>query len=408
MHFPNTLRACVIAGALVSASVTGVLAQSFQINGRLKVDGGSLDGARVVVFKNGEKLRTVNSGLSKFSLDLDLNANYILAFEKDGFVTKKLSFDTHAPAEAVANGFTPFDFAVNMFKQYDDVNMVVFNQPVGMIRYDAATDDFDYDTDYTRSIQAALEEAMKEVAQKQEQEKVNGDQEAARKAQEEKARQKAEADKAKADAEAARLKAKQDKEAAIAAQREKERAEAEAKKQEAARKQEEARAAAEQAKAKPKPKPDPEPPPPPKKQPPPPQKEPPPVVAKKPKPEPPPARVAAPPKVVASATPAHSGEEQRRPTRPTEGSATTSVERAKENSGTEVKPVLTTAAKPIERKEELIVEPRSVTTRIALDDGVAKTEYLRVAHKFGGVFYFKNGQSISQVVYEQEALAENR
>ncbi len=181
MVYPTTLRACAIAGALVFSSAAGVLAQGgFQINGRVKLEGGSLDDTHVVVYKNGEKQRTISSGLSKFSLDLDLNADYILEFEKDGFVTKKLSFDTHAPAEAIANGFTPFEFAVSMFKQYEGVNTVVFNQPVGMIRYDKETDDFDYDTDYTKSIQSALEKTLQEVAAKQEMEKSKDAEEAKR------------------------------------------------------------------------------------------------------------------------------------------------------------------------------------------------------------------------------------
>ena len=205
MDLRNTLRTVAIAGALALASAPGVLAQgTFTINGRTKVDGGSLDGARCVVFKNGEKVRTLTTSLGKFSLDLDVNANYVLSFEKEGFVTKKLSFDTHAPAEAAANGFTPFDFAVSIFKQYDDVNTVVFDQPVGMIRYDRNADDFDYDTDYTKSIQSALDKAMSSVAEKQRAEKEKGDAEAKQKEADDKARAKAEADKQKQDAAAAK------------------------------------------------------------------------------------------------------------------------------------------------------------------------------------------------------------
>lgn len=42
----NTLRTCAFAGALALAGVSGVHAQGvFTINGRLKVEGGGLDGA---------------------------------------------------------------------------------------------------------------------------------------------------------------------------------------------------------------------------------------------------------------------------------------------------------------------------------------------------------------------------
>lgn len=408
MRHPNTLRACAIAGALVFSSAAGVLAQSFQINGRVKVDGGSLDGTKVVIYKDGQKQRTVNSGLSKFQLELDLNANYILSFEKEGFVTKKLSFDTHAPGEAMANGFTPFEFAVSMFKQYDDVNMVVFDQPVGMIKYSAEVDDFDYDTDYTKSIQSALAEVLAKVEQKQkeeadsaardakekeriEKERLKNEAEAAKqKADADKARAKADADKAKADAEAAKLKSRQDAEAAQAAKREEEaRLAAERK----AQKETEA------AKQAPKPKP-----PAPEKKPDPPK---PPVVAKAP-PTPPPKPTPKPPVISGLKQKPNAGAEARRSDAPKGSTEPSRVERAKPNEGAEAKPAPAANKPKVKRNEELIVEPNQVITRIALDDGSERREYRKVVHKHGAVHYFKDGQSCSKLTYDLEALAETR
>lgn len=396
MSHPNTLRACAIAGALALASAAGVLAQSFQINGRVKIEGGSLDDAKVVVYKNGEKQRTVNNGLSKFQLELDLNADYILSFEKEGFVTKKLSFNTHAPAEAVANGFTPFEFAVSMFKQYDDVNTVVFNQPVGMIRYSKEVDDFDYDTDYTKSIQSALEETMAKVAEKQKAEKDNETRAVREKEEADKAKARADADKAKADAEAAKLKAKQDKEAAEAAKKEQQRKDEEARKTEAAAK-----------KVKPEPVAKAEPPPPPKKE----KVEtapPPPVKAKpkaEPKPPPPPVRAVQANGVLKDP---HEGTVPRRGNPANERTEESRVRPAKPNEGQDALPPPPPPKRSVERKKELIVEPNAVITRISLDDGRDKREYKKVVHKYGYTHYFKDGQSCSKLTYDTEALAETR
>ncbi len=417
MGQPNTLRACAIAGALVLASAAGVLAQGgFQINGRLKVDDGGPDGARVIVYKNGEKQRTINSGLSKFSLDLDLNADYILEFEKEGSVTKKLSFDTHAPAEAIANGFTPFEFAVNLFKQYDDVSTVVFNQPVGMIRYDKNTDDFDYDTDYTKSIQTALEKTMQEVAAKQAEEKTKGADEARRAEEEAKAKAKADANKAKQEAEAAKQKAKAEKEAALAAERDKQQKDAEVKKTEAAAKRAEQERMAEEAKAKaaaekaeqgrlaaeakrkeePKPKEAPKPAPPP------------PVAKAKPvkAPPPPPAPVVA--KVAGTIREPKSGDDQRRLVAASAAEEVSPVKVARPNEVVESRPEEVKKPEEITRNEELIVEPNQVIVRIELANGKERTEYRKVVHKYGPTFYFKDGQSISKLIYESEALADNK
>lgn len=386
---PGTLRACAFVGALVLASVAGVHAQGggFTINGRVKVESGSLDGTRVVVYKDGVKQRVVTNSLSKFSIDLDLNTNYVLSFEKEGFVTKKLNFDTHAPAEAVANGFTPFEFAVSLFEQYEGVNTVVFNQPVGMIRFDKNADDFDYDTDYTKSIQSALQATLEEVAKRQEEQKGKDAAAAKEKEKQDKEHAKAEADKAKKDAELAKQQAKQQKEQEASAKK----AEEDKKKAELAVKKEEPKKVAEE-----KPK----------------------EVTKKAEPKPEPAPVAkvkpakkAPPRVAKSNKlhgDPHEGADERRRISANERAEASPVRPAEPNKLNEEKPDLSSPPPQVERHEELVVQPNEVITVIRLDDGKDKKEFKKVVHKYGSVFYFKNGASCSKLIYESEALAENK
>src|SRR5262245_38525517 len=71
--FPVQMRFSAYLPALGLAALLGMVfpgtahAQQgkFTINGRLKVDGGSVDGSRVVVYKNGQKDRTLSNGLNK-------------------------------------------------------------------------------------------------------------------------------------------------------------------------------------------------------------------------------------------------------------------------------------------------------------------------------------------------------
>jgi hypothetical protein len=58
------------------------------------------------------------------------------------------------------------------------------------------------------------------------------------------------------------------------------------------------------------------------------------------------------------------------------------------------------------RHEELVVEPTKVMTIVRLEKGGTVTEYRKVFHKWGGTFYFRNGEACSQLVYEQEARPE--
>ncbi len=327
----------------------------FVINGRLKVEGGGLDGCRMVVYKNGEKHRTITSDLQRFSLELELNESFILSFEKPGFVTKKLSFNTRVPATADPTGFRPFEFVVALFKQYDGLNTVVFNQPVGMIRYDAALGDLDYDTDYTKSIQSALQAAQQEVEAKQKEE-------AGREAEAAKQREREAKEKAKEEARAAKEAKEREKKEPVAAV------------------------------APPKPPPAPATPPPPP--------------AEQPKAEP---RMAPPPKPARTATiPA-----PRELTEPRKGSAPRMMEEpsrvqpALAHSMEEPRPKFEPTPAPVIRHQDVIVRPNEVITVIKLEEGERVTEYRRVARKYSGIYFFKNGVSCTQLTYEQEALAEN-
>lgn len=365
---------------LLLVTATLVSAQPrFTVNGRMKVEAGDLDGARVVVYKNGVKERTITQNVGKFSLDLDLQQNYILSFEKDGFVSKKIAFNTKVPADAVANSFVPFDFAVSIFKQYDDVNLVVFNQPVGMIRYEQSEGDFDYDTDYTKSIQSQLQATQAAIEQKQKEEK-DADANAA------KAAAKAEADAKKAAEQAAR-----DEQArAAAAQREAQQKEAERLRAEA-----EAKRAAEKA-SKPAPPPPvtaeraakPAPPPPP----------PPPAPAPPPRPKPAPPTTAPKPNLAKAVE----GQDQRRASVPT---VVEETQPARTGNGSDLASG-TKSEEEVVRNEDLIVEPNKVTTVVKLERGGVVTEYRKVYHKWGGTFYFKDGAPCTQLAYDQEARAE--
>lgn len=363
--------------ALLAFSCVSLAQGKFAINGRLKVEGAGLDGCRMVVLKDGQKHRTITSDLNRFSLELELNSSYILSFEKDGFVTKKLSFDTKVPSGAAPTGFTPFDFVVSLFKQYDGVNTVVFNQPVGIIRYDQNLGDFDYDTDYTKSIQSALEAAQAAVDQKQKEESRQQAEEQKRKEQEAKAQAKQQAKLAKE--ETAQAKARQ--------------------KQEAAQQQ---AAALPPGPPAPPPAPTPDPPKP--------------AAPKNEQTASAPRVPAAKPAVVKSAAPGmnpttlampHMGNDTRPPSAPRTGLDANNAQAAVPRTASEPRPKFDQPPVHVVRHKDVIVQPDQVITIVRVEREGMMNEYRRVSRKYSGVFYFKDGASCSQLTYEQEALAEN-
>ncbi len=392
--FRNTLLMAILVGPMF-----GFAQGKFTVNGRMKVEGGSMEGARAVVYKDGVKERTITTSLAKFTLDLGLNSNYVISFERDGFVSKKISFNTSVPGDAVANGFTPFDFAVSLFKQYDDVNIVVFNQPVGVIRYEPSVGDFDYDTDYTKSIQSQLNEVVEQVEKKkkeeqerdasklkQEAEAIKAKQRAEEEAREQAAAQQAAEAKAKAEADR-QTAAQQAAQAKVDAENQR-KAQAEAKAEEvrqvAARREEEKRKAAEAAAAsavKPVP-PAPEP----KKE--------------RTPPAPPPVPVRN-----SLASKPNEGQDGRRTSVPVMVEEASRMAKAVAVEQNEERPAEIDEEPIVNRTEDLLVESGKVTTVVKLESEGVTTEYRRVYHKWGGTFFFKNGATCTQQVYENEALA---
>ena len=164
-EIPNdylSLKAVFLIALWLLSNLAIAQSNEFLINGRFKVDGGSNNEARIVLEKDGRKIKTL-SGDARFEIGLDYQAIYIISFIKEGFVTKKLLFDTHVPEIRIEYGFVPFQFTIEIFEQFDEVNTVMFNQPVGKISFSDVIEEFDYDTDYTQSIQAKMQEIMEEV-----------------------------------------------------------------------------------------------------------------------------------------------------------------------------------------------------------------------------------------------------
>jgi hypothetical protein len=161
----------LILGCIIAPFGLALGQEAYIITGKLKVETGRLTQGKILVEKNGKKDKQFSAeGNGKFELKLDLNNNYVISFSQEGYVTKKISFDTHVPKDREEFGFDPFDFQVIIFKQYDDISTVVFNQPVGQIRFDGEIDDFDYDKDYSKSILKEIEEVEKLVKKKEEEE----------------------------------------------------------------------------------------------------------------------------------------------------------------------------------------------------------------------------------------------
>jgi predicted RecB family endonuclease len=140
--------------------------QSIHVPVRFKIERGDFKGTRVDIVNKTDGTTNSKAGRSDMKLVLKPNCDYILEFNKPGYITKKISLSTKIPASRLKQGMDDFPFKIHLFPQVDDVNIVVFNQPVGIIYYDRLIDDLNFDTDYTKQVRSAIKKAEEEIMKK--------------------------------------------------------------------------------------------------------------------------------------------------------------------------------------------------------------------------------------------------
>ncbi len=137
----------------------------------LFVDDGKDDGSKVTIERDGEKWKVRDGAEGRSSIDLEYQHDYIFSFSKNGYVTKKVFVSTKVPKSAIKDGFDPYAFDITIYKQFEGVNVVMFNQPVARIVFKEDIDNFEYDTDYTKSVLANMQAVEEELKKKNKEEK---------------------------------------------------------------------------------------------------------------------------------------------------------------------------------------------------------------------------------------------
>ncbi len=136
-------------------------------------DGGRLSGADIVVIQDGaliEKVKTRNNG--RFDLLLDFDHEYIIEANRSGFVSKRLYVNTNnVPEDEQLWGYEYGGFAIDLFKNIEEVDFSILDKPVAKIYYDPNAQNFTYDKTYTKQIKQELDALLDEYERK---EKIQG------------------------------------------------------------------------------------------------------------------------------------------------------------------------------------------------------------------------------------------
>ena len=136
-----------------------------QIDGTVKGDGKRLSGTTVELFQDGVSFDRITTAINgKFYFELPLDHNYLLVYSKKGYVSKRISINTGGIPEKIAkSGFAYGGWEVDLFSEVEGLDVSILDKPIGKILFNPSEGNFDYDKEYTKSIQDELNRMQKEL-----------------------------------------------------------------------------------------------------------------------------------------------------------------------------------------------------------------------------------------------------
>ncbi len=146
-----------------------------------------IDGVTVTVKKDGAKLDSYTTRANgKYEFYLDCGSRYEFIFAKEGYVERSIVIDSrNVPEEVIGAGLImPTDMSMyEITPAMEEMDMSVFEQPIGKAQYDATEQDLVWDFGHTQAVKAEIFAFIRE-AEKREKE-LEKEAEAADKAAEE-------------------------------------------------------------------------------------------------------------------------------------------------------------------------------------------------------------------------------
>lgn len=150
----------ILSGSLLAK------AQSLVINGYVVIEETGAEGTRLIISRNGENTEERNlDKRGKFDLKLALGADYMLSFEKSGYIAKNVTINTEVPEEVVETNpdFPPVRLIINLLPFVEGPDLTIFEQPIAILHYNYELDDFTFDKEYEGGIRERVNKAEQEV-----------------------------------------------------------------------------------------------------------------------------------------------------------------------------------------------------------------------------------------------------
>jgi hypothetical protein len=147
------LSALAVLASMQAMAITGKL----HADGIITVNGANAEESQVTVIPGNGPAYTLEKGTLRFMLEFELDQRYLVIFEHPECLTKQLYFDTDVPDDYL---FDQYSFPFQVILEKTNNENIAYAGPVGYIMYMEAVNDFDYETDYTLTIDEKLKEEM--------------------------------------------------------------------------------------------------------------------------------------------------------------------------------------------------------------------------------------------------------
>lgn len=123
-----------------------------------------LDQVLVRVYRNGVKEQSFNTGNGgNYTIDLERDGNYIIRFSLAGHVTKCFAVDTHGTAWQDDHREVSVDVEMTLFEKVPDIDLSLFDLPMGLARFCPTTGFLSWDADYEGRIRPEVERLMAKI-----------------------------------------------------------------------------------------------------------------------------------------------------------------------------------------------------------------------------------------------------
>ncbi len=161
-------RLSIVVFILILSSFSGLNIFSQEgmltVTGKMKAKYGEITKAKLLLYEKDKLIETYTfTNTGKFQIELDYLKDYVVAFTKDGYVEKKISFNTDVPSDFDNINLGPVDFILDLYPMAEGLDFEIFEKPIAQVTFDDAIENFSEDMAYSSKIRSKVKSIEDEI-----------------------------------------------------------------------------------------------------------------------------------------------------------------------------------------------------------------------------------------------------